>query len=385
MKKVLFFAAWYPHRYDAMAGLFVRKHAMAVSRYAEVCVLFPYADEHISDFEIVTQKTENVLEIYVYFPFSKNRILRKVSKFVNYFRAFDKGYSIVKKEFGKPDLTHTNVLTRAGMFSFFLKRKESIPYVITEQWSRYFNEKDTYTNCIHKLVTKKIVCEATCVMPVSESLQQAMQNCGLQNQNYQCVGNVVDDFFYAEQAKEERMKKRILHVSCFDEKAKNLLGILRVIQRLSDERHDFELVVVGTGPDFDKIVLEASNLEILNSVVRFVGEQTPQQVSDWMHQSDFFLLFSNYETFATVIPESLASGIPVVTSNVGIAKSIINETNGKIVSVGDEESLYSEINLMLNHFQEFDKNQIRESARQFTFENVGKFLNSVYSSAIERS
>jgi len=30
--KVLFLSAWYPNRYDAMAGLFVRKHAEAVSQ-----------------------------------------------------------------------------------------------------------------------------------------------------------------------------------------------------------------------------------------------------------------------------------------------------------------------------------------------------------------
>lgn len=38
--KVLFLTAWYPHRYDAMAGLFVRKHAEAVfCTYEESCML----------------------------------------------------------------------------------------------------------------------------------------------------------------------------------------------------------------------------------------------------------------------------------------------------------------------------------------------------------
>jgi hypothetical protein len=38
--KVLFLTPWYPHRYDAMSGLFVRKHAQAVARQGvEVTVL----------------------------------------------------------------------------------------------------------------------------------------------------------------------------------------------------------------------------------------------------------------------------------------------------------------------------------------------------------
>ncbi|MEE1089862.1 MAG: hypothetical protein UH103_00395, partial [Paludibacteraceae bacterium] len=41
--KVLFLTPWYPHRYDAMSGLFVRKHAQAVARQGvEVGVLSIY-------------------------------------------------------------------------------------------------------------------------------------------------------------------------------------------------------------------------------------------------------------------------------------------------------------------------------------------------------
>ena len=43
--KVLFLSAWYPNRYDAMAGLFVRKHAEAVGQYADVCVLYLHLDD----------------------------------------------------------------------------------------------------------------------------------------------------------------------------------------------------------------------------------------------------------------------------------------------------------------------------------------------------
>ena len=74
--KVLFLSAWYPHRYDAMSGLFVRKHAAVVSRYAEVCVLYLHADENIKRFEIVEQNFENVKEIYVYYPFSSSSFSR---------------------------------------------------------------------------------------------------------------------------------------------------------------------------------------------------------------------------------------------------------------------------------------------------------------------
>lgn len=383
--KVLFFAAWYPHRYDAMAGLFVRKHAAAVAQYADVCVLYPFPDENIDKVEVVESETMGVREIYVYYPFAKSRMLRTISKAVQYIRAFFIGYNHVVSKFGVPDVTHAHVLTRAAVLSYLLHVRKKIPYVVTEQWSRYFPESHGYSGIVRKKVTEIVVKQAYALLPVSQTLAEAMQGSGLRNSNVCCVGNVVDDFFFQTSTKQARARKRIIHVSCFDEKAKNIKGILRVIQRLSDERFDFELVVVGTGPDYDAVVSEAHNLQLLNTVVQFVGEQTPEQVGEWMRQSDFFVLFSNYETFATVLPEALASGIPVVSSQVGIAPSVVTANNGSLVPVGDEEALYTELNWMLDHCEDYDEAEIRDSARRFSFENIGKQLVDVYQSAIERS
>lgn len=378
--KVLFLSAWYPHRYDAMEGLFVQKHAWAASRYTDVCVLFLLADKNITDYEIVTNKNQGVLETIVYYP-KRVGLLRKI---VTYFRAFQKGYTHVLSNWGKPKLTHAHILTRTGFLAYLLKKKYGIPYIITEQWSRYLPEKRTYTGFLRKYLTRLVVRNAEYLLPVSQTLADAMQCVGLQAKRTICVGNVVDDFFYVPQEKQPRTKRRILHVSCFDESAKNIRGILRAVQRLSDERFDFELIIIGTGPDFKQIHKEAQNL-MLNSVIRFVGEQTPQQVSAWMHQSDFFVLFSNYETFATVIPEALASGIPVISSEVGIAPAIITSKNGKIVPIGDGNALYTEINWMLDNYTNFNESEIRESAKPFSFEQIGMQLHDIYALSTIRS
>lgn len=376
--KVLFLSAWYPHRYDAMEGLFVQKHALAANLYSDVCVLFLYADKHISHFEIVKQKKQQLTEIYVYYPFSTIGIFRKLTKLVNYLRAFRKGYTVVKREWGKPDVTHANILTRTGVLAYILHHKEHIPYVITEHWTRYLDTNYSYTGFLRKKVTEYVVKQAKYILPVSQSLKDAMISNGLYNANYQIIDNVVDDFFYKNQNKISRSKKRILHVSCFAERQKNIKGILHAIKRVSNERNDFEVIIVGTGIDYESVVEEARNLNVLDTIVHFVGEQTPQQVSDWMHQSDFFVLFSNYETFATVIPEALASGIPVISSEVGIAPAIITSKNGKIVPIGDGNALYTEINWMLDNYTNFNESEIRESAKPFSFEKTGETLQLIY-------
>lgn len=383
--KVLFLSKWYPHRYDAMEGLFVRKHAMAVSRFVDVCVLFLYADSHISKHEIVEQSCGSVKEIYVYYPYSTVTIFRKLSIVINYFRAFRKGYSYLKSHWGKPDIVHANVLTRTGVLAYMIHRKEHIPYVVMEHWTRYLPDNNSYSGFVRKKLTAFVVRHAQCIIPVSSDLQEAMLAHGLYNAQYCVVGNVVDDFFYESRSTLYHEKKRILHVSCFIERAKNLSGLLRVIHHLSDERNDFELVIVGYGPDYAAIVREAQNLQLLDTLVYFVGEQTPEQVCDWMHTSDFFVLSSNYENCPVVILESLASGLPVVSTSVGNTKECVTPKNGKLVPIGDEDAMYEVINWMLDNYHKYNIQEIQESAQCFRFEHIGKQLVSIYQSAIERS
>ena len=68
--KVLYLTQWYPHREDAMAGLFVRNHAeAAVLQGVDVCVLYCHpvkANVSGEEMEVVEQETKGVREVYVY-------------------------------------------------------------------------------------------------------------------------------------------------------------------------------------------------------------------------------------------------------------------------------------------------------------------------------
>lgn len=381
LNKVLFLSAWYPHRYDAMSGLFVRKHAEAVARLVNVCVLYLYADSKVDSFDVVSKKSGQLTEVFVYFPFCPNKFVRIFSKAINYFRAFLKGYKVVLEEFGSPDICHANVLTRSAFLAFLLFKTKQIPYVISEHWSRYLPENYSYKGFFRKLISKIVVKNAQCIMPVSVLLQKSMQHCGLQHENYQVVSNVVDDFFYNSQPKQPRDKKRILHISCFDERAKNLCGILRMIKHLSEKRNDFELLIVGDGVDFECVRTYSKMLCLSQDVVKFVGEQTPQQVCDWLYQSDFLLMFSNYETSGVIFSEALACGRPFVSTPVGIVPEITSSV-GRIVPIGNEECLLDAVNYMLDNYQKFKEQDLREIAQKFSYSSVAKKMVEVYNRSI---
>jgi glycosyltransferase involved in cell wall biosynthesis len=367
-----------------MAGLFVQKHAEAVALFCDVKVLYVHDDENIKTFEIVEKKQPNFTEFTVYYPCKKGTFFYKLKKTFNYAKAYWIGYKQITADGFLPDIVHANILTRTGFIAYLHKCWKGIPYIVTEHWSRYLTIRNAYKGVTRKLITQLVVKNASVLLPVSECLQKAMMDCNLQNVNYKVVNNVVDDYFFKEIPIVHRKIKRILHVSCFDERAKNISGLLRATSALSKVRADFELIIIGTGIDFDYIKNYAKTLDFQNGVIHFLGEKTPEEVANWMQNSDFFVLFSNYENSPVVISESLACGKPVLSSNVGGISEHVKPSNGILVEAGDEISLSAKMSFLLDHYHDYDTEKIKAEANQkFSYKVVGENLTEIYKQAIK--
>lgn len=382
--RILFLSNWYPNRYDAMEGLFVRKHAEAASSFAEVSVIFVKCSSE-NRFELEENWFKNVREITVYFPDSNVPVVGKLIKTINWLRAYWRGFKHLKSVQFRPDLTHANILTRTALIAFFAKCFRNIPYVVTEHWSRYLKERNSYDGWLRKRVTEVVVRSAEAILPVSTTLQNAMIEKGLKNDNYQIVNNVVDDFFFeSEILNEKHEKMQFLHISCFCEEAKNVKGILDAVRILEAKRNDFELTIIGTGVDFDLVYDYAKKQNLLGRV-HFLGEKSPEEVMEQFRHSDAFVLNSNFETSCVVIMESLACGKPVITTPVGIAPQTINEGNGRFVPFRDSETLAKEMEWMMDHHKNFDAEKIRQEAKIFSYNAISEQLRKIYQEAISRA
>ena len=375
--KVLFLTPWYPHRYDAMSGLFVRKHAQAVARQGvEVGVISMYHEPSITHNEIVDEMVDGVREVILY---------TKKSGIIGELEGLRRLWQYWHKRYGVPDVVHLNVLTKQGLFARWLQVNYNIPFVVMEHWSGYLPENGDYRGFMRKMLSQMILSHTKAVMPVSAKLMNAMKQCGLEHDNWQIVPNVVDDFFYEDTRCETRDTRfRFLHVSCFDNRAKNTLAIVEAVEQLSKQRADFELIMVGTGQDifFTRCLADNYNL-VGRGFVQFVGEQTPQQVKEWMDASDCFVLFSNYETAAVVLEEAAACGLPIISTPVGIAEELIDDTTGAIVPVKDIKSLVEAMSAMIDNVGKYDSKKIREKAEKYSFDRVGRQLVEIYKKVIK--
>lgn len=383
-KKILYLARWYPNRYDPMPGLFIRRHALSVLDNFDVSTLSVHLnsakDAAIFEKEIFTDSGLYEVKIYIRSANTGIQLFDSLLNIIRFFRAHFIGFREVKLHSGCPDLIHVNVLTRCGIIALWYKLFKSIPYVITEHWTRYLPGMGNYKGALRKILTRIVVKNASAILPVTLNLQRSMEKHGLRNKYYCVIPNVVDiNLFKPALNPTMQQLKVILHVSCFEDKQKNISGILRVLAKLASKRQDWKCIMVGDGIHFNKLAEYAEQIQLKDKFVFFTGLRENNELVELMQQASFQVLFSRYENLPVVIPESFACGVPFISTNVGGISEHLHESMGILIGSEDEDALLSGIEQMLDHPERFDKEQIRKYAvENFSQQVIGEQLKNVY-------
>ena len=386
--KVLFLPSWYPNRNYLSHGIFIKRHALAISKVAEVITLYTCSDSNVKNglFEIQENNKEGVNEIIIYYKKvnSSIPIFSSSLKFTRFIRAYFKGYSIVLAKFGKPNIIHLNVIFNVGIFAYIISKLKNIPLVITEQWSGYFPEDGNYKGVFIPLITRLSVNRAKAVIAVSENLRDAMLSHNLKS-NYYVIPNVVNTSLFKPTFDKKAINhiKNILHVSTINDKEKNISGILRVIKNISLLRNDFVLNIVGDGHERLLFERQAEEMGIKSTIVFFKGYKDAKEVAQMMVEADFYIMFSNYETFSTVIVEALAAGTPVISTAVGVMPSIKDKNVGIMVQPKNESELELAILKMLDESGNYNSQDLNKFANSyFSEDKMGEAFLNIYHKVI---
>ena len=341
--KVLYLTPWYPSAKDQMAGLFVQKHVESIqAQGVDVRVI------HSQGWRDLWQQWKQL-----------------------------------KRTWGLPDLVQLNVIQKQGLLALWLKMRYKIPFLIVEHWSGYLPESGQFMqqSTAKRRLARSIAEHASCILTVSQTLENAMKQCGIQASHWGHINNIVDEFFYQGTRNKEQGARTLLHVSCFDERAKNTTALLQGFSVLCQQRTDIHLVMVGTGVDWLAAQRVANDLHIPSERITWTGEQTPQQVCDWMQKADAFVLTSRYETAGVVLSEAAAVGIPILSTPVGIAPQLITPQTGILISQAQANNPNT---LSQTLVRIVDMNSYPSTVKEYRFSTVGKQLTDIYDSCLHR-
>ena len=372
--KVVFLARWYPHKYDPMFGLFVQRHAEAAALHHDISVVYVHPDENAKNrYDIEREQENGVDTIRIYY-----RKQGPLSSAWRYFQACRKGLKLARKA----DLFHVHVLTRMGFIAHWQKNLNGTPYIITEHWSRYLPGNE-YNGWLRKCFTKKIVRRASMVTTASQVLAEAMQSHGLTNRRYELLPNVVDTTLFKPIPHHNEVPK-IVHVSCFEDKSKNIRGLLEALKLMKDREVAYQAVLIGEGMDLETMKQQAVHLGLTDHV-RFTGLLQGQDLVNELATGDCFVLPSHYETGGIVLLEAMACGLPVVATKVGALPEIVNEQNGLLVPAGDTKALAEAMEQSCHTYNNYDTETLRgQVVKRYSKEKVGKLLDEWYQQVVSR-
>ncbi len=152
-------------------------------------------------------------------------------------------------------------------------------------------------------------------------------------------------------------QKLLVHVSNF-RPVKRVDDVVEVF-RLVREKMPARLLMIGDGPERQRIETMCRNSSSCGGAIQFLGKMTnPEQV---VSSCDLFVLPSESESFGLAALEAMACGVPVVSSDTGgLAEVNIHGLSGLLSPVGDVRAMADNALAILEN--EASQERFREGA-----------------------
>jgi glycosyltransferase involved in cell wall biosynthesis len=164
-----------------------------------------------------------------------------------------------------------------------------------------------------------------------------------------------------------------------------LLGALKIIKQTCP---DIGLDVVGEGTGMSMFEKIAEEYDVADSV-RFLGGQYDEELATLYRESNIFILPTLNDSFPLVILEAMASGVPVISTNVGgIPTMIDDKETGYLIEPGDSIVLAEKIQYLLDNpeiAKAFGNKGRNKVVQNLTWNNQAEKTNSVLIESLSSS
>lgn len=232
----------------------------------------------------------------------------------------------------RPDLIHTWLFAASTYTRLALGKRPACPVIVSERCV------DSWKSPWQLRLDRWLAPRTACIVGNSASVTEFYQKQGLPAERLRVIPNGVaapsscggvslrqelqlpDDAFVAGYVGRLAVQKRVN-------------DLVWTVETLRQIRPQFHLVVIGDGPERDRLERFAESIGCAPNV-HFLGHRS--NVVDYLAEFDVFCLASSFEGMSNSLMEAMAAGKPVVVSDIPANRELVtHEQTGLLVKLGD--------------------------------------------------
>lgn len=328
-----------PSKLKAGIGRYVSNLVNDLAKIDDENKYFIFANEdNLSWFKNITNENFKIIKLGNY---SKNKLLRIL---------WEQIILPMRCMFKRIDLLHSP--------SFTLPLIKTCKQAVTIHDMTFFNYAEHHTilkRIYFPLMIKYAARQADIIFADSENTRQdIIRILKTKSDKIKTVHLGVEDIFFEKRTKEEIKqilnkynldKKYILFVGTIEPR-KNIPALIRAFARI--QRKNIDLVICGKlGWMYDSI-FSTMQTEKISNRVKLIGFVPDEDLPSIYAGAEVFVYPSFYEGFGIPIVEAMASGCPVITSNISSTKEIAGDA-ALLFNPNDDEELTDAIENLLNN------------------------------------
>ncbi|RLJ02441.1 MAG: glycosyl transferase family 1 [Candidatus Aenigmatarchaeota archaeon] len=168
-------------------------------------------------------------------------------------------------------------------------------------------------------------------------------------------------------------------------------GLEYLIKACKILRNDFKLLIVGSGPLEVKLKRMVRRMNLTGKII-FCGRVSDDELPDYYHAADIFILPSTYkaEAFGLVQIEAMAAGLPVISTDIpgsGVPFVNVDGETGFVVPIKNSRALAEKIELLLRDEKLRKKlgENGKKRARLFTYQENARKTEQVMKEVISET
>lgn len=306
------------------------------------------------------------------------------SKVAAFFDAITIGRNILQRHKEKDFVITSQDPFELSIIGLILSRAKNAMHQVQihgDFFGSHFWRSESLMNRFRYLLGLFVVRRTHCIRVVSERIKRSLVARGVSPSHIVVlpIRPELERFFENTPEDKEHTTLRILTVGRLASE-KNIPMLLRAYKKIAKDHQNVRLKIVGSGPEEKKLKAMAASMKIKEKIDFMPWTE---DIAGEMRNADISVLTSNHEGYALVLVEAMASGLPIITTDVGCVGDVVKDgVHGYTIPVGNDAALSNALLKLIEHPEvrkQFGRNG-REKATQIMQTSEEAYIQALVAS-----